>query len=82
MGSLVEEIEGDRECDFEDVIFVAVGKNVEKSKTTLDWAVDNFPGKKICVLHVQRPTHVLALSEFFNFLARLNFDFWSFFSFC
>ncbi|MBA0730440.1 hypothetical protein Golax_025566, partial [Gossypium laxum] len=62
MGSLVEEIEGDREYDFEDVIFVAVGKNVEKSKTTLDWAVDNFPGKKICVLHVHRPTHVLALT--------------------
>ncbi|XP_052481474.1 U-box domain-containing protein 32 isoform X2 [Gossypium raimondii] len=62
MGSLVEEIEGDREYDFEDVIFVAVGKNVEKSKTTLDWAVDNFPGKKICVLHVHRPTHVLALN--------------------
>ncbi|KAK8324336.1 hypothetical protein V6Z12_A12G292100 [Gossypium hirsutum] len=63
MGSLVEEIEGDREYDFEDVIFVAVGKNVEKSKTTLDWAVDNFPGKKICVLHVHRPTHVLALTD-------------------
>ncbi|KAG8476311.1 hypothetical protein CXB51_033026 [Gossypium anomalum] len=63
MGSLVEEIEGDREYDFEDVIFVAVGKNVEKSKTTLDWAVDNFPGKKICVLHVHQPTHVLALTD-------------------
>ncbi|KAG4117873.1 hypothetical protein ERO13_D12G257500v2 [Gossypium hirsutum] len=63
MGSLVEEIEGDREYDFEDVIFVAVGKNVEKSKTTLDWAVDNFPGKKICVLHVHRPTNVLALTD-------------------
>lgn len=59
----MEEIEGDREYDFEDVIFVAVGKNVEKSKTTLDWAVDNFPGKKICVLHVHRPTHVLALTD-------------------
>ncbi|KAA3459869.1 U-box domain-containing protein 32 isoform X2 [Gossypium australe] len=63
MGSLVEEIEGDREYDYEDVIFVALGKNVEKSKTTLDWAVDNFPGKKICVLHVHRPTHVLALTD-------------------
>ncbi|OMO68380.1 hypothetical protein CCACVL1_19973 [Corchorus capsularis] len=63
MGSLVEEIEGEREHDVEETIFVAVGKNLEKSKTTLFWAVNNFPGKKICVLHVHRPTHVLALTK-------------------
>ncbi|XP_039000148.1 U-box domain-containing protein 32-like isoform X2 [Hibiscus syriacus] len=63
MGSLVGEIEGERENGVEEVIFVAVGRNVEKSKTTLNWAVDNFPGKKICVLHVHRPTHVLASTD-------------------
>ncbi|KAK6262344.1 hypothetical protein QUC31_008160 [Theobroma cacao] len=63
MGSLVEEIEGEREYDVEETIFVAVGKNVEKSKTTLFWAVQNFPGKRICVLHVQQPPHVLALTQ-------------------
>ncbi|WRX19164.1 Protein kinase domain - like 10 [Theobroma cacao] len=63
MGSLLEEIEGEREYDVEETIFVAVGKNVEKSKTTLFWAVQNFPGKRICVLHVQQPPHVLALTQ-------------------
>ncbi|KAK8714745.1 hypothetical protein V6N13_042094 [Hibiscus sabdariffa] len=63
MGSLVGEIEGEREYGAEEVVFVAVGSDVEKSKTTLNWAVDNFPGKKICVLHVHRPTHVLALTD-------------------
>ena len=64
MGSLVDEIEGKREYDVEETIFVAVGKNVEKSKTTLFWALHNFPGKWICVLHVHQPSHVLALSKF------------------
>ncbi|XWS50491.1 hypothetical protein CRYUN_Cryun12cG0091700 [Craigia yunnanensis] len=63
MGSLVEEIEGDREYEVEKIIFVAVGKNVEKSKTTLFWAVHNFPEKRICLLHVHQPTHVLALTD-------------------
>ncbi|GMI99626.1 hypothetical protein like AT3G49060 [Hibiscus trionum] len=63
MGSLDREIEGERESGAEEVVFVAVGRNVEKSKTALNWAVDNFPGKKICVLHVHRPTHVLALTD-------------------
>ncbi|XP_022764668.1 U-box domain-containing protein 32-like isoform X2 [Durio zibethinus] len=62
MGSLVEETEGQREYDVAETIFVAVGKNVEKSKTTLFWAVHNFPGKMICLLHVHQPTHEPALN--------------------
>lgn len=57
------EIEGEREYDLDETIFVAVGKNVEKSKTTLFWAVDNFPGKRLCALHVHQPTHVLASTD-------------------
>ncbi|XP_022764683.1 U-box domain-containing protein 32-like isoform X4 [Durio zibethinus] len=63
MGSLVEETEGQREYDVAETIFVAVGKNVEKSKTTLFWAVHNFPGKMICLLHVHQPTHEPALTD-------------------
>lgn len=62
MGS-VEAIEEEREFDVEETIFVAVGKNVEESKTTLFWAVQNFVGKKICVLHVHQPEHVVEPSE-------------------
>lgn len=58
--------------DVEDTIFVAVGKNVEKSKTTLFWAVQSFAGKKICVLHVQQSDNAVSLSELpwsrFNFI--------------
>ncbi|XP_031281079.1 U-box domain-containing protein 33 isoform X2 [Pistacia vera] len=49
--------------DVEETIFVAVGKNVEKSKTTLFWAAQSFLGKKICLLHVHKPAHVVALEE-------------------
>lgn len=47
-------------CDVEETIFVAVGRNIEKSKTTLFWAVQNFAGKKICLLHVHKPIQVVA----------------------
>lgn len=63
MGS-VEEVDPEREFDVEETIFVAVGKSVEESKTTLFWAAQNFAGKKICVLHVYQPKHVAEPSEF------------------
>ncbi|KAJ4706002.1 U-box domain-containing protein kinase family protein [Melia azedarach] len=47
-------------CDVEETIFVAVGRNIEKSKTTLFWAVQNFAEKKICLLHVHKPIQVVA----------------------
>ncbi|GAB4861735.1 hypothetical protein Ancab_036989 [Ancistrocladus abbreviatus] len=39
----------------EDKIFVAVGKEVKESKSTLIWALQNSRGKKICILHVHQP---------------------------
>lgn len=51
------EIEEERKFDVEETIFVAVGKNVEESKQVLFWAVQNFSGKKICLLHVYQPKH-------------------------
>ncbi|KAJ0100351.1 hypothetical protein Patl1_20150 [Pistacia atlantica] len=59
-----DEIERDGVAwDVEETIFVAVGKNVEKSKTTLFWAAQSFLGKKICLLHIHKPAHVVALGE-------------------
>lgn len=62
MGSIVN-VEEEREFDAEETIFVAVGKSVEESQTILFWAVQNFVGKKICVLHVHQPEHVVELTD-------------------
>ena len=71
MGSVVDDEEGEielgeereREFDVEETIFVAVSKKVEESKTMLFWAIENFAGKRICVLHVHQPQFVAELSE-------------------
>ncbi|XP_030448976.2 U-box domain-containing protein 32 isoform X2 [Syzygium oleosum] len=39
----------------DDTVFVAVGRNVEECKATLRWAVRNFSGMRICLLHVHQP---------------------------
>ncbi|GKU88105.1 hypothetical protein SLEP1_g2406 [Rubroshorea leprosula] len=49
------EREQDRELMIgEDTVCVAVGRDIEESKLTLLWAVQKFPGKKFCVLHVHQ----------------------------
>lgn len=60
MDSLIEE---EQLCNVDDTIFVAVGKNVKESKSTLMWVLRNFPGKKICVLHVHQPAQLVAFSK-------------------
>ncbi|XP_057476986.1 U-box domain-containing protein 32-like [Actinidia eriantha] len=50
-------------CDVENTIFVAVGKNVKESKSTLLWALRSFAGKKICLLHVHEPAHSVSLTN-------------------
>ncbi|PRQ60125.1 putative protein kinase RLK-Pelle-RLCK-IXb family [Rosa chinensis] len=52
MGSVEEE----QVWDVEETVFVAVGDDVKQSETTLFWAVKNFVGKNICLLHVHRPS--------------------------
>ncbi|XP_027364151.1 U-box domain-containing protein 32 isoform X2 [Abrus precatorius] len=56
MGSIEDEVaisgEGVKDTD---TVYVAVGKNVEKSQQLLHWAAKNFSHKKICLLHVHRP---------------------------
>lgn len=48
----------------EETIYVAVGTKLDRNKTTLSWVLRNFQGKKICLLHVHKPNHSAALSEF------------------
>ena len=68
MGSVAIAVEEDKlGFDARETIFVAVGKRVEQSERALLWAVNNFSGKSLCVLHVHRPSRLLAMSEFFFF---------------
>lgn len=62
------EIENGPVGDVEDTIFVAVGKSVEKSKTTLFWALQHFSGKRVCVLHVHQPENTYASGKFVVFM--------------
>ncbi|KAI8030901.1 U-box domain-containing protein 33 [Camellia lanceoleosa] len=59
------ELESQGLCDIDNTntIFVAVGKNVKESKSTLLWAVKSFPRKKICLLHVHEPAHLVTLLD-------------------
>ncbi|KAF6157756.1 hypothetical protein GIB67_037329 [Kingdonia uniflora] len=36
----------------DDTVHVAVGKDVKESKSVLIWALENFRGKKICIIHI------------------------------
>ena len=59
-GEIVEE---PSEREVEDTLFVAVGKDVKESKSSLIWALQNSGGKKICLLHVHVPAQMIPLSE-------------------
>ncbi|XP_059667103.1 U-box domain-containing protein 32 isoform X2 [Cornus florida] len=50
-------------CDVEKTVFVAVGKNVKESKSTLLWALQSFAGKNLCLLHVHQPAHLVSLMD-------------------
>ncbi|GMH21715.1 hypothetical protein Nepgr_023557 [Nepenthes gracilis] len=45
----------------EDKIFVAVGKIVKESRSTLVWALQNSRGKKICIIHVHQPSQTIPI---------------------
>lgn len=63
MSSVVEEPDAD-------TVYVAVGKNGEKSQQLLHWTVNNFKGKNICLLHIHQPHSLNSYCEFF-----FNYDF-------
>ncbi|XWS46100.1 hypothetical protein CRYUN_Cryun14cG0034500 [Craigia yunnanensis] len=47
----------------EDKIYVAVGKDVEKNKSILLWALQNSGGKRICLIHVHQPAKMIPLTD-------------------
>ncbi|OMP00407.1 hypothetical protein COLO4_12716 [Corchorus olitorius] len=47
----------------EEKIYVAVGKEVEKYKSVLFWALQNSGGKGICIIHVHQPAKMIPVSE-------------------
>ena len=54
--------EEDTDTDTE-TVYVAVGKNVDKTHQLLHWASQKFPAKQICVLHVHHPHPLNSFSE-------------------
>jgi hypothetical protein len=47
----------------DDVLYVAVGKDVGESKSTVLWALQNFSIKKVCLIHVHQPAKMIPLSK-------------------
>ncbi len=47
----------------EDMIYVAVGKEVKEFKSILLWALQNSGGKPICILHVHQPAQLIPISK-------------------
>ncbi|KAG5251566.1 hypothetical protein OIU76_007779 [Salix suchowensis] len=45
----------------DDTVYVAVGKDVGESKSTLLWAIQNFSMKKVCLVHVHQPAKMIPL---------------------
>uniref|UniRef100_A0A7N0SZ70 RING-type E3 ubiquitin transferase n=1 Tax=Kalanchoe fedtschenkoi TaxID=63787 RepID=A0A7N0SZ70_KALFE len=45
--------------DDNDRVYVAVGRDVKESKYNLMWVVNNFSGKRICLLHVLQPSQLV-----------------------
>ncbi|KAJ0113485.1 hypothetical protein Patl1_00457 [Pistacia atlantica] len=45
----------------DETVYVAVGKDVNKCKSTLLWALQNFHGHKFCILHVHQLVRVITL---------------------
>ncbi|CAA0842576.1 U-box domain-containing protein 33 [Striga hermonthica] len=44
----------------EDTMFVALGRDANESESVLMWALHNFSGMRICVLHVHQPAQKIA----------------------
>ncbi|KAL4585081.1 hypothetical protein LXL04_009695 [Taraxacum kok-saghyz] len=59
---IVEEAPPPREVE-EDKIYVAVGKDLKESQSTLLWALRNSGGRQICILHVHQPAEKIPGSQ-------------------
>jgi hypothetical protein len=63
MGSRHENLEDPMAIVIEDMIYVAVGKEMKESKSILLWALQNSGGKRICILHVHQPAQLIPFSK-------------------
>ncbi|KAK8979925.1 hypothetical protein V6N11_066124 [Hibiscus sabdariffa] len=63
MSSRREIVEEVVEDIIEEKIYVAVGKDVEKYKSVLIWALQHSGGKKICIIHVHQPAEMIPVTE-------------------
>lgn len=45
----------------EEKIYVALGKDVDKYKSVLLWALQHSGGKRICVIHVHQPAKMIPI---------------------
>lgn len=52
----------------DNIIHVAVGKDVKEGKSILDWAYKHSGGKKICILHVHQPAQRIPMSKFTTYI--------------
>ncbi|KAK7274412.1 hypothetical protein RIF29_15498 [Crotalaria pallida] len=68
MSSITEIVEEPNPNVVDDTIYVAVAKDVNDSKLNLIWAVNNFKGKKIRILHVHVPAALIRLSKFATYV--------------
>ena len=59
-GEIVEE---PIESVVEEKVYVAVGKELKESKSTLLWALQNSGGKKLCLLHVLVPARMIPVND-------------------
>ncbi|XP_073312563.1 U-box domain-containing protein 33-like [Primulina huaijiensis] len=57
----VETVAPPSEVVEEEVLFVALGKDVEEGGAVLTYAVDNCKGMKICILHVHQPAQKMPM---------------------
>ncbi|KAL8544002.1 hypothetical protein ACS0TY_004523 [Phlomoides rotata] len=48
-------------ADSNSPIYVAVGRNVKEGKSLLTWALENFEGTRICLLHVHQSPNFVSL---------------------
>lgn len=48
----------------DNIIHVAVGKDVKEGKSIVEWAYRYSGGKKLCIIHVHQPAQKIPLSKF------------------
>nr|XP_043630588.1 U-box domain-containing protein 33-like [Erigeron canadensis] len=59
---ILEISEENRPVIADDKTYVAVGKSLKESQSTLQWVIDNSGGRQICIVHVHQPAEKIPFS--------------------